>query len=155
MAANCIRTLLLSSDKTPADQSIARQLLPSLIVFLTETGPEDPERARSLIAQTLTSFVGTLPDGRRAAAMALIVPTLLSRAQGEADTEEAYHEISGRLLELAAADPAAFRGTVSSLTAQQRSTLEHILKAGQGPKQEIGGGGEKEEPSIKLSMTFG
>lgn len=155
VAANCIRTLLLSSDKTSADQSIVRQILPNLIVFLTDTGPEDPEKARSLIAQTLTSFVGTLQEGRRGAAMALVIPTLLSRAQGEPDTTEVYHETSARLLELAAADPVAFRGTVGGLTAQQRGILESVLKAGQGTRQVSNQSEEKEEPTIKLSMNFG
>ena len=146
---------MLNGDKSPADQSLARYLLPKLVVYLTETGSEDPEKARSLIAQTLASFISSLPDGRRGAAMALVVPTLLSRAEGETDTDEVYQETGGRLLELAAADPVAFRGTVGALTAAQREVLEHVLKAGQQPKQTAMRGDEREEPTIKLSMNFG
>ncbi|CRJ98312.1 hypothetical protein BN1723_008676 [Verticillium longisporum] len=54
IAANCIRSLFLQPNPTPADQSLARYLLPRLVAFVTNTDPEDPERARALVAQTLT-----------------------------------------------------------------------------------------------------
>ncbi|KAA8563634.1 hypothetical protein EYC84_011657 [Monilinia fructicola] len=106
VAANCIRTLLLTSPKTSSDQSIARYLLPLLITFATNTATEDPENARALILHALTAFVVSVDGKQRAVAMSVVVPTLLKRANG--DGEKVWKETNARLLEMAAVDPTAF-----------------------------------------------
>ena len=106
-----------------------------------------------MIAQILTAFIATLPPSKRAAGMALVVPTLLARAEREGNT--VYRETGARLLELAAADQSLFRATVGALKEQQRTVMQDVLKAGQGPRREEREEGEREEPSIKLSMNFG
>ncbi|EHL03804.1 hypothetical protein M7I_0087 [Glarea lozoyensis 74030] len=68
VAANCIRSLLLQSPKTPADQSIARFLLPRLIAFVT-TETEDPENARSLVSHALSTYVTTLNGSQKGLAI--------------------------------------------------------------------------------------
>lgn len=106
-----------------------------------------------MIAQSLTAFVGTLAQDKRAAAMALVVPTLLVRAESEGSG--VYQDTGARLLELAAADQSVFRATVGALSEAQRRVMEEVLRAGQGPKRDVERGDEREEPTIKLSMNFG
>ena len=143
---------MLHSPKASADQTITRYALPHLVTFVTDTGPEDPERARGLIASTLTTFIGTLPEDRRAPGMALVMPTLLRRAEQEG--ADMYGETGTRLLELAGVDQGVFRATVGALSAEQRRCMEEVLRAGQGAKREEIEDG-REEPTIKLSMNFG
>lgn len=155
MAANCIRTLLLQTPKSAADQSIARYLLPHLIAFVSNTETEDPEKARSLVAQTLTGYVATLPSDKKGIAMSLVIPTLLARANSEGDGDEFYQETGARLLGLAAVDPGGFKAVVAGLSESQRAFMEEVLRTGQktGRKVEVDTG--KEEPSIALRMNFG
>lgn len=157
MAANCIRTLLLQSPKTSADQSIARYLLPRLISFVTYTETEDPENARALVSHALTTYVNTLSGAPKTVAISVILPTLLSRAIREG--EEVFKETSTRLLELAAADQAAFRSTVGGLSDGQKQFMESVIvagrKAGQGVRKASDDGGEGKEPTIALKMSFG
>jgi len=100
----------------------------------------------------------------------LLLPTLLKRASGELqflagdEDEEAierlkqaiYVETSARLLELAAVDQVAFRSVVGGLSAEQRSFMEGVVKAGR-TRDEVVDRGEEEnrEPSIALRMNFG
>ncbi|KAJ4304287.1 hypothetical protein N0V88_001900 [Collariella sp. IMI 366227] len=101
ISSNCIRSLLLSSSLPPS-QSLTRHLLPRLLTFLTDADPEDPERARSLVAHFLCQYVSTLSKDHAPIAMALVLPALLARAWSEG--REVYRETSARLLELAGAD---------------------------------------------------
>lgn len=156
MAGNCIRTLLLSSPKTPADQSIARHLLPHLLAFTT-TSSEDPEKARSLIAHTLTSYISTLPTDKKLPGMAVVVPTLLERANKEG--ESTWRETSARLLELAAADQGAFRGVVGSMSGEQKAFMESVILKGRSAvidnAMKSGNDDGEGEPTIALRMDFG
>ncbi|KAG9239350.1 armadillo-type protein [Amylocarpus encephaloides] len=157
VAANCIRTLLLQSPKTPADQSIARYLLPRLTTFVTNTEPDDPENARALVSHALTTFVNTLSGPPKTVAISVILPTLLSRASKEGD--KVFKETSARLLELAAADQAAFRSTVGGMSDGQKQFMESVIvagrKAGQGARQVSDDDDEGKEPTIALKMSFG
>lgn len=155
VAAGCIRTLLLTIHKTPADQSIARYLLPLLIAFVTNKSTEDPEAARSLVAHALTSFVTTLASSQKGVAMAVIIPTLLARANTEG--EEVYKETSARLLDLAGSDQGSFRGVVAGLSEAQKGFLEGVVQKGR-ERRDVGKVGVEEEgrePSIALRMDFG
>jgi hypothetical protein len=156
VAANCVRTLLLQSPKTPADQSISRFLLPRLIAFVTKTETEDPENARSLVSHALATYVTTLSGPQKGVAMSIIMPTLLSRANKEG--EDVYQETSSRLLELAASDQTAFRAVVGSLSSGQKSFMESVIVAGRkaGPIKNVGTADtEGKEPTIALRMNFG
>jgi hypothetical protein len=156
VAANCIRSLLLQSPKTPADQSIAKYLVPHLISFVINTENEDPENARGLIAHALTSFVTSLKNTQLSVAMSLIVPSLLSRASSEKNPAAVYQETSARLLELAGADQATFRGVVAGMTEGQKAFMEAVIKSGRGGgtvQQKLSG--EEREPTIALRMNFG
>jgi hypothetical protein len=163
MSANCIRSLLLQPHPTLPDQSLARHLLPRLLAFVTDTDPDDPERARPLAAHALVGYVGTLSRDHAPVAMALVLPALLARALSEGgqqqQQEEVYRETSGRLLELASADQAAFRGVVGGMSEGQRGFLEEVIRSGRGVD---GGRGEERDaedgergPSIALKMDFG
>ncbi|KAF5018866.1 hypothetical protein F66182_9158 [Fusarium sp. NRRL 66182] len=155
IAANCTRSLLLQPSSTSADLSIARYLFPRLVAFVTDTDPEDPENARSLIAHTLCQYVGTVDRGRCLAAMTVVVPTLMARATAEG--EDVYQETSARLLELAAIDQETFRAVVGGMSDGQKGFLEEVIRfgrqnTGQVSKETTGASGQ---PSIALKMDFG
>lgn len=163
VAASCLRSLLLISPKTPTDEAIARYLFPRLAHFTLDTSIPDPENARSLTAHTLTSFVTTLPSSSTPAAMSTVIPILLSRASSLSSTSEnppIFKETATRLLELASADPAAFRGVVTLMSEEQRSFMEGVIRDGgaasgrrRGEERDEGPGGA--EPSIALKLSFG
>lgn len=145
-----------------------RHLLPRLITFVTNTDPEDPERARGLVAGALTAYATTVPRDRAPVAVALVLPALLARALSEGgngdsdDQREVYRETSGRLLELASADQAAFRGVVGAMGEGQKGFLEEVIRVGrEAAAAAAGGAGGKRggegtrEPSIALKMDFG
>ncbi|KAK0380588.1 hypothetical protein CLIM01_02055 [Colletotrichum limetticola] len=154
IAANCIRSLLLQGNPTPADHTIARYLLPRLVAFVTNTTPEDPENARSMIAHSLSQYVGVVPRDRVPVAMALVLPTCLARASSEG--EDCYRDTSARLLELAAIDQNAFRTVVASMSDGQKAFLEEVIRWGrqQGPTEQAASGATG-QPSIALKMDFG
>jgi HEAT repeat-containing protein 5 len=162
MAASCLRTLVLlaaHAHATPADQSLARALLPRLVTFVARTDADDPERARALVAHTLCQYAGGVSRDHAPVAMALVVPTLLARAAAAADEDdedEVYRETSARLLELASADQAAFRGVVGGMSEAQRGFMEGVIRSGRsGGGQQQKGEGEEERPTIALKMNFG
>jgi HEAT repeat-containing protein 5 len=136
---------------------MARYLVPRLISFVTNTETEDPEKARGLVAHALTTFVTSLKQPQLSAGMSLVLPTLLSRANGEDNPGGVYPETSARLLELAGADQAAFRGVVAGMTEGQRAFMEGVIKAGRahGAGQQKNADGEDKEPTIALRMNFG
>ncbi|KAI1766040.1 ARM repeat-containing protein [Hypoxylon sp. FL1150] len=153
IAANCIRSLLLQHSPTLADQSIARYLLPRLIAFVVDTEPEDPEEARTLVARSLTQYATTLDSGHAQIAMSIVAPALLSRAASEG--VEVYHETSARLLDLASADQAGFRGVVAAMSEGQKAFMEEVIRSGRqtgGPEKGADNAGQ---PSIALKMNFG
>jgi hypothetical protein len=150
---------------------MACYLLPHLVAFATNTTPEDPESARSLISHTLTTYTSTLSSAQKPIYISLLLPSLLKRASGELEgfnynsekdsqkeKGQLFKETSTRLLELAAADQTAFRGVVAGMTAEQKGFMESVILAGrsaaQGQKVESGDGGNN-EPSIALRMDFG
>jgi len=90
--------------------------------------------------------------------MAVIVPTLLERANKEG--EGVYDQTGARLLELASSDQVAFRGVVGRMTEEQKGFMESVfLKARQamattkGKAENVNGEGR--EPTIALRMDFG
>lgn len=103
----------------------------------------------------LTSFVATLPSPQKTAAMSMLVPSLLARANSEGET--VYKETSARLLDLAGNDQVAFRGVVGSMTEKQKGFMESVILAGrqsQGVKVQEDDG-QDQEPTIALRMDFG
>lgn len=92
------------------------------------------------------------------AALSIIIPTLLSRAG--ADGTAGVRETAQQLLQLAAADQAAFRGVVASMDTARKGFMEAILREGGAG----GAGGDRSrgegrdggaEPTIALKMSFG
>ena len=125
------------------------------MAFATNTEAEDPERARPLVCATLSALVAAVPPAAAPAAMALVVPALLSRAASE-EGQAVYRETSARLLELASADAAAFRAVVAGLSDPQRAFLDEVVRAGRqaaGPAD--ASADEDERPAIALKMDFG
>lgn len=157
IAANCVRSLLLQSKGTVADETITRFLLPHLISFVTNTEPEDPEQARALIAQTLGQYVASVSADHKAIAMSLVVPTLLSRAASEGGTDANIHrETSARLLELASADQGSFRSVVAGMSEGQKAFMEEVIRSGrQSENVQKDTDAESGQPSIALKMNFG
>ncbi|KAI1821786.1 armadillo-type protein [Xylaria intraflava] len=153
IAANCIRSVLLQSQPTLADQSIARYLLPRLVAFVSNTEPEDPENARRLVAHTLTQYVTVVNKDHIQIAMSIVIPTLLSRAASEGP--EVYPETSTGLLELASADQAAFRGIVGAMSEGQKALVEEVLRSGRQTSDADRDNGNTGQPTITLKMNFG
>lgn len=160
VATGCLRSVLLVTPKNPTDEAVARYVFPRLVKFTADNSEPDPENARSLTAHALTSFTTTLNPSPAAAALSIIIPMLLSRsssAEGGAKpaTKALYQETATRLLELASAHPAAFRGVVGKMSEEQRDFMEGVIREG-------GKGGRREkereevrEARIKLTMSFG
>ena len=121
---------------------------------MTNTEPEDPENARTLVAHSLTQYISVTHKDKRALAMALVVPALLSRAVSEG--EEVYRETSARLLELAGIDQPSFRGVVAGMSEGQKAFMEEVIRSGRQAnataKSTDDGAGQ---PSIALKMNFG
>lgn len=140
-----------------ADETISRFLLPRLIAFVTTTDREDPEHARSLVAHTLSQYVGVVSKDHTAIAMSLVLPTLLSRAASEGpEDKNIYRETSARLLELASVEQASFRGIVAGMSDGQKAFMEEVIKSGRTnenvEKETDSGSGQ---PTIALKMNFG
>ncbi|KAI0527879.1 armadillo-type protein [Xylaria bambusicola] len=153
IAANCIRSLMLQNSPTPADQSIARYLLPRLVAFVSDTDRDDPEGARKLVAQTLTQYVSVISKDHAQIAMSIVVPTLLNRAANEGD--EVYKETSTRLLELASVNQAAFKGIVGAMNEGQKAFMEEVLRSGRQDNDADRDNNNTGQPSITLKMNFG
>lgn len=153
VAAGCCRSLLLLPKKGDLETGIARLMLPQALSFLA--APSDVEgldESRTILAQTLVSFISTLPKPeQRQVAAKIIIPALLARAQNE---PHATGETATRLLEIAGADQVAFRGVVAGLSTEQRADMEGVLKSGQGVKKEVVRDDEG-MPKIALKMDFG
>lgn len=129
--------------------------MPRLISFVTDNSSEDPENARALIIHALTTFVSTVARLQKGAAMAMLVPALLKRANTEG--EGLYRETSARLLELAGYDPVAFKSVIGGMTEGQKAFLESVILAGRqgGNVQALNGDDKGREPTIALRMDFG
>ncbi|KAF5848028.1 hypothetical protein GGP41_009262 [Bipolaris sorokiniana] len=154
VAAGCCRSLLLLPKKGAFETSLAKLLLPPTLSFLAiPSEVEGLEESRTTLAQTLVSFVSTLPEpAQRQVACKIIIPALLSRAQNE---PKATQETAARLLEIAGADQQAFRTVVTGLTPEQRSFMEGVLKSGQGPRRQEVNREDDGMPKIALKMDFG
>jgi hypothetical protein len=145
VAAGCIRTLMMVGI-------CSRHFFAHSVKFLAEPlDIEGMDESRTLVAQTLTTFVPRVPAEGKPAVTALVISTLLRRAAKEG--EATHHETATRLLELAAADNAVFRGVVGSMQGEEKALMEQVLKARAGAqvKQDLGNAGE---PSIALKMNF-
>jgi hypothetical protein len=103
---------------------------------------------------TLTSSVSTLPKQSSSAAMAMIMPVLLTRA--EALGQDSFKETATRLLEMAAVDPLRFRYCVVSMREERRSLLEEVLRSSGGLRTSAEGDSAAVEvkPTIELRMDF-
>lgn len=126
-----------------------------MIAFVSNTEPEDPERARGLVAHTLTQYVATGigNETQKQIAMSVVAPALLSRATSEGS--EVYRETSARLLELASVDQNAFRGVVSNMNEGQKAFMEEVIRSGRQTSTDRSGEGGAGQPTIALKMDFG
>ena len=154
IAASCIRSLLMINPKSLTDEAISRQLFPRLLRFVTDLEIEDPENARSFVTRALISSISTMTPLGKSAATAILMSTLLYRMKEVGEDLEG--ETGRRLLELAAADQSAFRRTLTSLDAEDRSLVERILRANGGFRQQASTEEMDDEakPSIALRMDF-
>jgi hypothetical protein len=154
VAATCIRTLLLAKPKSPCEETAARLLYPRILHFITDSETEDPEDVSDSLMHTLTSSVSTLSKQSSSAAMAMIMPALLTRV--EALGEDSFKEMATRLLEMAAVNPLGFRSCVVSMREEKRSLLEEVLRSSGGPRTSADGDGAAVEvkPTIELRMDF-
>nr|KMM71425.1 hypothetical protein CPAG_07732 [Coccidioides posadasii RMSCC 3488] len=167
VAAGCLRSLLHSTPRSSVDDAIARFIFPRLIAFVAGiplgtdgVPPIDPENIKSSIVQTLVSCVGSaaIATGATPNAMALLIPALLKRAQGEG--RPVYKETATRLLELAQVDQVSFRNFAAGMDPGLRALTEEILRS-TGPSGGAGGAAGNDTgdqsvavPSITLRMDF-
>ncbi|KAI9796339.1 MAG: hypothetical protein M1825_000634, partial [Sarcosagium campestre] len=94
IAANCIRSLLLTNPPT----HLVKQLIPLLFAYLLDDAASP---TRPFIAQALTSYATTLSAERLPSYLSLLLPVLLQRARSEGGI--VYGETAARVLELAGA----------------------------------------------------
>lgn len=158
VAANCLRSILLTAPKSSTDEAIVRYLLPRLVTFVSDKSESDPENVRSLVAHTLVSFATTLrrDSSHMVAVSSIVIPMLLTRAS--ADGKPIYQETAARLLELAGADQVAFRSVVAKMNPGQKTFMESVIREGGIAGRKDVGQEEKEEsgePSIALKFNFG
>jgi HEAT repeat-containing protein 5 len=154
VAANCLRSLVCATLKTPSDEAVFRYLLPRLLHFLVDTTVEDPENVRVVVSHMLASSVKTVPVHSRPTLCTMIIPTLLRRAGIEGPI--IHEETAMRLLQVADADQEAFRRVVGQMGGEQREFLETILRSQRGERgpDEIDGDEVDVKPSIALRMDF-
>ncbi|KAF2398248.1 ARM repeat-containing protein [Trichodelitschia bisporula] len=152
VAASCVRSLLLLPRRDQVADALATRLLPQLLTFSTQpTDIEGLAESREIVVAALTTWAVTINPSKRPTAVALVVPALVGRAA--CDGRETYRETAGRLLELAAADAAAFKAVVTGLIPGVKSLLEEVIREGNVKKSaglEEGNG----EPTIALKMNF-
>ena len=160
VAANCLRSLLLLSPNNTTDESIAKYIFPHLIHFTVDTGLQDPDQARPIVAHTLTTFASTASEDTAPAVFCVLLPVLLTRAAAEGSS--IYPETAKRLLELAGGNHMPlFKGCVAKMSADQRGFMETVIREGGGAGMQGGKGRrdgpdkEREEPSIALKLNFG
>jgi HEAT repeat-containing protein 5 len=163
ISAGCVRSLLVTNPKTPCDEAVGRVLWPRIIHFVSDPDAEDPESVKAPLTQALVAAVPTIKTPGRFAAMSILIPILLSRAQQTSATtniESARKENAARLLELVTADPLAFKATVGVLDEEQRRELEGLLRAAgigrrrdDDDEEDEDNRGEK-TPAIALRMDF-
>lgn len=154
VAANCLRSLLLTTPKASTDEAVARILFPRLIAFILNPTAEDPEKVRTPLLHTLTTSVAVMAGKSRGAAIAILVPVLLERVTQVG--KQLHQETAARLLDLAAADHLSFRAAVGSIEASQRPLLEEVLRSGgSSRKQVVSRDAEVDaRPTIALRMDF-
>ena len=156
VAANCLHSILqLESNDCPTTTSLAEYLLPLLIHFLVDESRQDPEGARSIILQALIARVNNAQDVAAPAALSLVLPLILHQSTLREDEE--LSELSRQLLSLASHNPLAFRAVVAKMGQEQKSRMEHIIKAGGGVGRDDSARelANREEPSIALKLNFG
>jgi hypothetical protein len=153
VAAGCCRSLLLLPKKGAFETGLAAQMLPHILSFLAN--PSDTQgldESRTTLAQTLVTFISSLPTPeQRQIAAKIIIPALLARAQKEPETSQ---ETAARLLEITGADQGAFRAVVGGLSVGQRGLVEEVLKSGRGPVRREVSRDEDGQPKIALKMEF-
>ena len=158
VAANCLRSIFVGKPKNETDEAISRYLFPHFVRFTVDTDSRDPENARSITAQSLTSFVTGSTSDQASAAMSIVIPALLIRAAAEG--KDIYPETSKRLLEMAGGRLMPhFRGVLAKMSAEQRGFIETIIREGSGAGNASTSvrmnGEERDEPKITLKMDFG
>ncbi|KAL9602827.1 MAG: hypothetical protein Q9219_001522 [cf. Caloplaca sp. 3 TL-2023] len=167
VAAGCLRSILLSMPKNEKDEAITGFLLPRLLLFITKIESPDPESVRTMVAQTLTAFVALYDDDeaeKAAAAMSMVLPALLLRAQSGG--QETYKDTATRILELAKGElMPIFRRLVAGMDGEMRGFMEKVVReggpgdsgVGRGGRDATGAGGAEGggEPSIALKLDFG
>lgn len=171
VAAGCLRSLLLTNPKSETDEAIARYLFPRLVATVTTPAAAaanpDSENAKTIITQALRAFVAlhANDENKAAAAMAIVLPTLLYRAR--VDGEAVYNDTATHRITELARGPLlpVFRGLVSGMDSEMRSFIEQVIREGGGGGG--GGGGrsgrgdagtgaeEGAEPTIALKFNFG
>lgn len=159
VTANCLRSVLAVSPRNETDEAIGRYLFPHLVRFTIDIEAQDPENARSLTAQALTSFVATNSGEICSAAMSVVIPVLLTRAAVGGSGK--YAETATRLLELAGSQQMpVFRGVAAKMSATQKAFMETVIREGGGAGRDgvagrRGSALDREEPKIALKMNFG
>lgn len=125
---------------------------------MTNTDPDDPEHARKLVALSMAQYVPHVGPDHAQIVMAVVAPTLLSRAASEG--QGVYTETSARLLEMASADQTAFRGIVAAMSEGQKAFMEEVIRSGRSQQGGVGAGDKSGatnsgQPTIALKMDFG
>jgi len=154
VAANCVRSLLLTEPKTETGQVVAAYLLPRVLTFILDDERQDPEKAKLVLLHALTSLAANLKGSQGSALVCILVPTLLQRARSNG--KDLYGDTAGRLLSLAGADAPAFRAVMGSMHADERAFVGEVMReGGVGSTNVSQRDSEEAEPTIALKLNFG
>lgn len=160
VATNCVRSLLMTIPKSACDEAVYRVLFPQCLAFVCDQSVDDPEQVRPAVLHALVNSVQTIPRLGRTAAMAILMPVLLTSAKQttpKGQKESFGKQAATRLLELATMDQLAFRNTASSLDEDSRNELGELLKSvGVGERKQAATteSYDDEKPAIELRMDF-
>ena len=153
VAANCLRSLLVTEPKSEVGEAIAAYLLPRLLQFFVDDTQQDPDNAKGLVLTAIVSFASALNERQAAIAYTFVVPVILQFAERKGI--DSYDDTASRLLVLASAHQAGFRTIMEKMNHQQRTSMDEIIQEGRAGKHDAHHGGrDKEEPSIALKLTF-
>ncbi|KAK9249219.1 hypothetical protein V1506DRAFT_527389 [Lipomyces tetrasporus] len=129
VAAQCAKSLLITSSRSSFTQMLGRKLLPQLVALatreqlLTNTGDDMPK----LVGDILVAFIKSLEGERVAPAMAVCIPVILYSIND--DEPELLSVQRRQLIEIAGADTVSFKSVVARISASQRLQLDKLMRS--------------------------
>lgn len=143
VAAECIKTLLVSSFKTEVGKALAVKTLPQMVSLATDDGymfqdknSETPQvnMVPKIVIDILVTFTKNLEGEQLDSLLAITIPLLLwfsDEENSEIPVTQRKLFVNQKLLELVSYNSGAFKSLLQSgLSEWQKEMVEHIMLAG-------------------------